>query len=214
MIQPENHLCSARIRIAFGDENDFQQLFSLWRTLWTRFGNEEVYWVPMVHLLMVWLWSGGLMSAWYLWDGRCLVGEVEYWCSSCNVGVDDVSLVGDSELWRWFGPVPLFPVPPLIPYFPKCPPIISRTPCDPIFPKVLSLWFSAGAAVHFFPWVGYRSPLKKCPWPVRQAVLCSLLDVVGCTTHRTFLYLGIRQRSAPLGTSANSLVAGDVLDCL
>ena len=124
MIQPENHLCSARIRIAFGDENGFQQLFSLWRILWTRFGNEEVYWVPMVHLLMVWLWSGGLMSAWYLWDGRCLVGEVEYWCSSwsCDVGLDDVASVGDIELWRWFGPVPLFPVPPLIPYFPKCPP--------------------------------------------------------------------------------------------
>ena len=78
--------------------------------------------VPMVHLLVVWLWSGGLMSAWYLWDGRCSVGEVEYWCSSCDVGVDDVALAGDSELWRWFGPVPLFPVPLLIPYFPKYPP--------------------------------------------------------------------------------------------
>ena len=47
-------------------------------------------------------------------------------------------------------------------------PIISRTPSNPIFRKVPSLtpthlWFSAGAAVHFFPWVGHRSPLKKCP---------------------------------------------------
>ena len=99
----------------------------------------DVSLVPMVHLLMVWLWSGGLMSAWYLWDGRCSVGEVEYWCSSCDVGVDDVASVGDSELWRWSGPVPLFPVPPLIPYCPKCPPFISRTHSDPIFPKVPSL---------------------------------------------------------------------------
>ena len=124
--------------------------------------------VPMVHLLMVWLWSGGLMSAWYLWDGRCSVGEVEYWCSSCDVGVDDVASVGDNELWRWFGPVPLFPVPLLIPYFPKCPPITSRTPSDPVFPKVPSLtpthlWFSAGAAVHFFSggWVSLSS--KEMP---------------------------------------------------
>ena len=94
----------------------------------------------MAHLFMVWLWSGGLMSAWYLWDGRCSVGEVEYWCSSCDVGVDDVASVGDSELWRRFGPVPLFPVPLPIPYFLKCPPI-SRTPSDPIFPKVPSHYF-------------------------------------------------------------------------
>ena len=43
-------------------------------------------------------------------------------------------------------------------------PIISRTPSDPIFPKVLSLtpmqlWFSAAAAVHFFSkgWVSLSS---------------------------------------------------------
>ena len=65
-----------------------------------------------------------------------------------------------------------------------------------------------------FPWVGYRSPPKKCPWPVRQAVLGGLLDVVGCTTHRAFPSLGIRWGSAPLGTSANSSVAGDFIVCL
>ena len=80
--------------------------------------------VPMVHLLMVWLWSSGLMSAWYLWDGRCLVGEVEYWCSSCDVGWmmwprwGTVSCGGDLDLSHYF-----------------------RTPSDPIFPKVLSHYF-------------------------------------------------------------------------
>ena len=85
---------------------------------------------------------------------------------------------------------------------------------------ILSIWLSFYCfvsvinifAVHFFPWVGYCFPLKKCPWPVWQAVLGSLLDVVGCTTHRAFPYLGIRWRSAPLGTSANSSVAGDFLE--
>ena len=57
-------------------------------------------------------------------------------------------------------------------------------------------------------------PLKKCPCPVWQAVLGSLLDVVGCTTRRAFPYLRIRWRSAPLGTSANSSVAVDFLECL
>ena len=120
--------------------------------------------VPMVHLLMVWLWSGGLMSAWYLLRREMLGGWggvliLVLWCR-----VDDVASVGDSELWRWFGPVPLFPVPLLIPYFPKCPPIISHTPSDPIFPNVPSLtpthlWFSAGAAVYFFSmgWVSLSS---------------------------------------------------------
>ena len=131
---------------------------------------------------MVWLWSGGLMSAWYLQDGRCSVVEVEYWCLSCDVGVDDMASVGDSELWRWFGPVPLLSVPLLILYFPKCPPIIFCTLSDPIFPKVPSLtpthlWFSAGAAVHFFSmgWVSLSSkemPLTCLGGCSKQCVGC------------------------------------------
>ena len=105
-------------------------------------------------------------------------------------------------------------------------PIISRTPSDPIFPKVLSHYFlypfwshiSRSALLNTYALMvlcwGCCSPLKKCPWPVRQAVLGSLLDAVGCTTHRAFPYLGIRWRSAPLGISANSSVAGDFLECL
>ena len=94
--------------------------------------------VPMVHILVVWLWSGGLMSTWYLWDGRCSVGEVEYWCSSCDVGWmmcprwGTVSCGGDLDLSHYF-PYPfwshisqsalqLFPVLLLTPYFPMCPP--------------------------------------------------------------------------------------------
>ena len=94
------------------------------------------------------------------------------WCR-----VDDVALVGDSELWRWFGPVPL-----LIPYFPKCPPIISRTPSDPIFPNVPSLtpthlWFFAGAAVYLFSmgWVSLSSkemPLTCSAGCSRQSAGC------------------------------------------
>ena len=81
--------------------------------------------VPVVHLLMVWWWPSGLMSAWYLWDVRCWVGEVEYWCSSCDVGWMMCGLCGGQwaveVIWTY--------------------PIISCTPSDPIFPKVPSHYF-------------------------------------------------------------------------
>ena len=109
--------------------------------------------------------------------------------------------------------------------------IISRTPSDPIFPKYFRYLFWSQVfqsallntyALMVLCWrrcsllsMGWvlLSP-KEMPRPVRQAILGSLLDVVGCMTHRDFPYLGIRWRSAPLGTSANSSVAGDFLECL
>ena len=98
-------------------------------------------------------------------------------------------------------------------------PIISRTPSDPIFPNVPSLtpthlWFSAGAAVYFFSidWVSLSSkemPLTCSAGCSRQSAGCGWVH-----DPQAFLYLRIRWRSAPLGTSANSLVAGDFLEYL
>ena len=98
-------------------------------------------------------------------------------------------------------------------------PIIFPTPSDSIFPKVPSLtptylWFSAGAAVYIFSmgWVSLSSkemPLTCLAGCSRQSAGCGW-----CTTCRAFPYLRIRWMSAPLGTSANSSVAGDFLECL
>ena len=61
-------------------------------------------------------------------------------------------------------------------------PIISRTPSDPIFPKVPSLtpthlWFSAGAAVYFFS-MGRVSLFSK-EMPLTCSAGCSRQSV-GC----------------------------------
>ena len=112
-------------------------------------------------------------------------------------------------------------------------PIIS--PSDPIFPKVPSHYFSYPFLSHIsesalfntyalmvlcwgccsllsMGWVSLsfkEMPLTCLAGCSRQSVGCG-----GCTTHRVFPYLGIRWRSAPMGTSANSSVAGDFLECL
>ena len=153
--------------------------------------------VPTVHLLMVWLRSSGLMSAWYLrremlggW-GRVLM--LFLWCGGgwCGLGGRQWAV---EVLWT----CPIISRTLLIPYFPKCPPIISHNPSDPIFPKVPShyfpypfwshisqsallntyaLWFSAGGRCSLLSmgWVSLSSkemPLTCSASCFRQSVGC------------------------------------------